>query len=492
MMADIDTSTYPKATNRSPLETMSGVANLQNVMNQNRLFQQEFNSKLGLSRIYKEAIDPATGQLDVNKLRGMMSDPNVTLGLPQAYQNSQEAQQRNIGIDTSQLENQQKHWQAVGSFMAPLVAPGAKPTSQDVLHQLAAANAAGLADQNEMAKVWSTLPRTQDGRVDESKVPAWSQQMMLNLMSRQEQLNAVSPAPTMVNNGQAQIPMRLPQFGAPSQAGPGIQNELPPTTQRYNPATRQMEFVGAGGGMGGGSAPPMAGGGHGGAPGGGGMAAAPPLGAPEAASVDASFGAKQGTELQSMADNVPARKALLGNLEGALGQFTSGPGQNWKMVAKAFANANSPFGNVFDAKSIASQEEFNKQAVQLAQQQFQALGGTGTDSKLDSAMHTSPNDALSKLGNKGIIAMLKGNEDAISAKNQAWQAFKQQNGPQSYGQFSVQFNKSYDPRVFQSQYLTQDDNKKMLSGMTKQEQKSFLNSYRTSLANGWVKLPGGQ
>lgn len=482
-MADIDTSTYPKAKNTSPLETMSGFANLQSVMNQNRLFQQEFQSKLGLSKIYKNAIDSKTGQLDPSKLD--FNDPDVTMGLPQAYQNSQEAQQRNINIDTSQLENQRKHWEAVGTFMAPLVAPGKNPTSQDVLHQLAAANAAGLAGQDEMAKVWSTLPRTQDGRIDEGKIPAWSQQMMLNLMSRQEQINAVLPSPQMINTGQRQVPMRYPAFGQPSQAGPAIQNQLPPSTQVFNPQSNQMQFVGPGGGQGGGS--PAAGGGQG-----GGMAAAPPLGAPEAAAVDASFGAKQGTELQSMADNVPARKALLGNLEGALGQFTSGPGQNWKMVAKAFANANSPFGAVFDAKSIASQEEFNKQAVQLAQQQFQALGGTGTDSKLDSAMHTSPNDALSKLGNKGIIAMLKGNEDAIGAKNQAWQSFKQQNGPQSYGTFSAQFNKSYDPRVFQSQYLTPDDNKKMLSGMTKNEQKSFLNSYRTALGNGWVKLPGAQ
>lgn len=480
-MADVDTSTYPKLKNGNPLETVAGFANLQNTLNQNKLFQQQFQTNQAVSNIYKQAINP-DGTIDQAKLSTLLqSDPNASYGLPQAYQQSQEAQRRNIDIDIAKVQQAQTHLQAISGYLAPLLKPGS--TSAQVSQALAHAVTNGVANTDEAARVWATLPRGPNGQIDESQIPVWAQQQQLNVMNAQERLNAMSPAPTLVNTGQAQIPMRFPQVGQPTQAGPGIQNELPPGTQRYNPVTRQMEYIGPGGGMGGGGQ-------SGGQGSGGGLGAAPPLGAPEAASVDAQFGAKQGTELQSMADNVPARKALLGNLEGALTQFTSGPGQNWKMVAKNFANANSPFGNIFDPKSIASQEEFNKQAVQLAQAQFQALGGTGTDAKLDSAMHTSPNDALSKLGNKGIIAMLKGNEDAIAAKNRAWQAWKQQNGPESYGRFSTEFNKSYDPRVFQSQYLSADDRKKMLSGMTKQEQKGFLNSYRTALNNGWVQLPG--
>ncbi len=487
-MAEVDTSTYPKPKNSNPLDMASGFATLQNTLNQNKLFQQQFQTNQAVSNIYKQAINP-DGTIDQAKLSTLLqSDPNASYGLPQAYQQSQEAQKRNIDIDVAKVQQAQAHLQATAGYLAPLIKPGASST--DVASALAHASTNGLINTDMAAKIWSSLPRGKNGQIDETQIPAWAQQQQLQVMSAQERLNAMSPAPQLVNTGQAQVPMRFPQVGQPTQAGPGIQNELPPTTQRYNPQTRQMEFIGPQGGAGAGGGGAAQGGSIPGQGQGSGLAAAPPLGAPEAASVDASFGAKQGTELQSMADNVPARKALLGNLEGALNQFTSGPGQNWKMVAKAFTNANSPFGNVFDAKSIASQEEFNKQAVQLAQQQFQALGGTGTDSKLDSAMHTSPNDALSKLGNKGIIAMLKGNEDAIAAKNQAWQSFKQQNGPQSYGQFSAQFNKSYDPRVFQSQYLTPDDRKKMLSGMTKQEQKGFLNSYRTALSNGWVQLPG--
>ncbi len=483
-MADIDTSTYPKLKQTSPLETLGGVANLQNTLNQNRLFQQEFQSKLGLSKIYKEAIDPATGQLDVNKLRGLMSDPNVTMGLPQAYQNSQEAQQRNIGIDTSQLENQQKHWQAVGSFIAPIISLGNKATSTDVIHQLAAAGAAGLASPDEQAKVYSTLPRTPDGRIDESKVPAWSQQMMLNLQDRQTQLNATMPAPTMQQlPGGGQAPFVLPQVGQVQQVGPTIQAAPPPTTTVVGP-DGTPHYVGAP--QGNNPYEPGAQGGQ--APGGSitGQAAGMSPAASAASTASGGFSAQQGNTLQGRADRVADNKAVLGNLEGELGDFTSGPATEGVAKFAKMVNANVPGAN-FNPKGLASREQFNKLAGMLAQSQFQALGGTGTDAKLDATTLTSPNSELSKLGNKGIIALLKGNEDAIAAKNQAWQAWQQQNGPASYGQFSTQFNKTYDPRVFQSQYLDDADKKKLIAGMSQQEKNQLHTAFVTAKQNGWIQ-----
>ena len=93
----------------------------------------------------------------------------------------------------------------------------------------------------------------------------------------------------------------------------------------------------------------------------------------------------------------------------------------------------------------------------------------------------------------GPVSVAKAGTTATGAVTAAaWQAFKQANGPQTYGQFSTQFNKSYDPRVFQSQYLDANERKKMLTGMTKDEQKTFLGAYRNALSSGWVKLPGAQ
>lgn len=477
-MAEVDTSSYQHGVKPlNPLEMLGNVANVQNLMNQNKLFNQQYQTNVGLGQIYKEAINPQTGQLDTSKVNALISgNPNVTLALPQAIQNSQEAAQRNIQLDMAKVDQAQKHIQAMANYTSELLALP-HPSSNDVASTIGHALSSGLVSQPEAIQFWSNLPRDQAGNIDEGKIPQFLQQQQMQIMSAGERLNAISPPPDAVNTGSQTLFVRRSNFGAPTIAG-AIQNTLPPTTQVYNPQTRQMEFAGGGNGGGGQS--------------GAGMAAAPPLGASSAAEVTGQASATQGMALQQMADQVPARKALLGNLEGALDQFTTGPGQNWKQVAKTFANANLPTGMQFDPKSIASQEEFNKQATQLAQSQFQSLGGTGTDAKLDSAMHTSPNDALSKLGNKGIIAMLKGNEDAISVKNQAWQSWLQNHGPESYGAFSTQFNKSYDPRVFQFQYLQPEDRKKSLGGMTKDEQKTFLNSYRTAISNGWVKLPGAQ
>lgn len=483
----VDTSSYPTAPPpANPLATLSGVAGIQNTLNQNKLFQQQFQTNKAVSNIYKQAINP-DGTIDQDKLTGLLaSDPNASYGLPEAYKGSQEATQRNISIDSAKLQNARQHLEALGQYIGPLMKLGPKATSSDVVQAISHATTVGLASPQEAANVFATLPRTQDGRVDEAQIPAWVQQQQLNVMTAHERLDAMSPAPTMVGNGQQQIPMRLPQIGDPTQAGPGIQNQLPPNTPVF--ANGQPGYLGPQGG--GGGQPGGDPGGQGGTPGGGMLPSGPKLGQSAAADVDAHAAAQQGVNLQQRADQVPNSKAILGNLQGDLGDFTSGPGTDYVAKLEKLVNAN--LGLKVDVEGLAAREKFNKLSGMLAQSQFQALGGTGTDRQLDSTTLTSPNSELSKLGNKGIIAMLKGNEDAISVKNQAWQNYKQQNGPESYGKFSTEFNKSYDPRVFQSQYLDPQDNKKMISGMTKTEQKTFLNSYRTALSQGWVKLPGAQ
>ena len=223
-------------------------------------------------------------------------------------------------------------------------------------------------------------------------------------------------------------------------------------------------------------------------------ATSPPLGAGEAANVTAQGGAQQGITLGTAADSSPTRKAMLGNLETDLQNFTAGPGADWTKVAKAWANRNVlPTPLQFDPTSIASQEQFTKQAEQLAQQQFAAIGGTGTDAKFGSAFKSNPNDALSQLGNTGIIRLLKGNEDAIQAKNSAWQDWLAKgNSPATYSQFAQQFNQSFDPRVYQSQYMSKPDFTKMLKSMSAPEARAFVQKFNSAKTAGYVTDPGAQ
>lgn len=198
--------------------------------------------------------------------------------------------------------------------------------------------------------------------------------------------------------------------------------------------------------------------------------------------------------LSSAAEGSAGRVALLGNLDDTLQKFTSGPGADWTKVAKAFVNRNVPLpaGWQFSPSSIASQEEFAKQSTQLAQQQFAAIGGTGTDAKFASAFETNPNETLSQLGNHNIIALLKGNERALQAKNNAWLQESAANPNLSYRQFSAGFNANFDPRAFQFAYLSPTERQAYYSAMNPVDKTQFLRALTVARKKGWIDFGVGQ
>ena len=210
-----------------------------------------------------------------------------------------------------------------------------------------------------------------------------------------------------------------------------------------------------------------------------------------AATSTAENSAKLGNELVAAANQAPITDGILQNLDKTLGEFTSGPGADWTRVGKAFVNTTLPKGLAekigFDPKSIASQEEFNKQAYNLAQSQFQALGGTGTDAKLNSTMSTSPSELLSKEGNRGIIQILRGNNDALKAKSKAWNTWKKTNGEDSYSDFSEKFNESFNPRVFQIKYVPKKERDSWYQAMSSDDRRQFEKAAKVAKEQGWLK-----
>lgn len=466
----IDTSSYPTQVQPpNTLGTLNSAMQFQALMNQNRLFQQQYNTNLAVSNIYKQAINP-DGTIDQDKLSNLLkTDPNASYGLPQAYQSSQEAQQRGLNISAQQLDLARQNNQILTGYLGPL-ASNPNVTPSDVFGAASMAITRGHVNPGILSRYLSDMPQ-QGG----APLQAWLQQHLFQALTNEQQFSAMNPTPTLVQTGQGQIPLRLPQQGPVTQAGPMIANQPSPTTPYYDEKKQAMAYTGnlPQGGL----LPP-------------GTLAQAPFGTTETTGA----AAQQGITLNRLADSAMTRKALLGNLEGDLQHFTSGPGADWTKVAQAALNRPiQAFGGTgFNPRSIASQEEFTKQAVQLAQGQFQALGGTGANEQLESAMHTSPNETLSKMGNEGIIQMLKGNEDAILAKRQEWQNWLQSHGPGTYNEFSTQFNKEYDPRVFQSQYMGAQDRAKMLSGMNKNEQTKFRSAYNLAVQNNWIPDPRSQ
>lgn len=226
-----------------------------------------------------------------------------------------------------------------------------------------------------------------------------------------------------------------------------------------------------------------------------GGSASPPPGFQTATEGEAQNSARMAAELQTANNEAPATKAIIGNLEKEAKNFTSGPLADYKRIGKSFAIANLPIpsslkkeGAMFDPSSVADQESFNKNIFNLVQSQFKALGGTGTDAKLDSASHTSPSELMSQVGVKNILSLLKGNQDAIQAKTKAWNEWRKVNGPQSYPQFAEDFNSKFDPRVFQFKYMDKPQRQEYFNKIDNPEERQELKR-RVEYAHdaGWVK-----
>lgn len=200
-------------------------------------------------------------------------------------------------------------------------------------------------------------------------------------------------------------------------------------------------------------------------------------------------------ELNTANNESGATKAIIGNLEKESKNFTSGPLADYKRIGKSFALANLPVpsslkqpGAMFDPSSVADQESFNKNIYNLVQSQFKALGGTGSDAKLDSASHTSPSELMSQVGVKNILSLLKGNQDAIQAKAKAANAYVKANGPQSMPAFNEAWNENFDPRVFQFKYMPKDQRQEYFNKIDNPDERRELKKrVEFAVDNGWVK-----
>ena len=209
---------------------------------------------------------------------------------------------------------------------------------------------------------------------------------------------------------------------------------------------------------------------------------APALGEPEAAQ----RGVEQAQTWRQAAEAAPDQKVQIQNLRDQVGKFTSGPQATWVYRAKALATMLGVAPK--DVKDeVAAQEEFAKLAQQWANANTGQLG-EGTDSKLNAALKASPNEFLSTQGVTGILALLEGQQDAAMAKNAAWQKWLNSGkNPGTAGEFQTQWNQIYNPRVFQSQYMSEAQRQNMLRNMSPKERERFQKDWIVAKKAGWIE-----
>lgn len=434
-------SLYPKP-QAGPLANMS----LGDLINTARgALQLQGDQAVG--KIMQENIDPNTGQFNPQgALQQLRANPAASFVTPRATQDILARQQQQQQLDVA------KNAIAANELGAIADNPTDGAVNQAIM-RISTALGPQYTPSRVRAELFGAMPQDMAGRRAYIANLAKMSIGAAGMAAREEGTPLASGAPTTITAGQRLDVQRMPG-AVPSAAMPGAM---------VGPAAV--------------AAP------------GGGMVSGLPPGAGEARRITGEAGAQAGVRLRLAADDSMTRKGMLGNLEEDLHNFTSGPGAEWQKVAKAWANRNVPMpaGWQFDPKSIASQEAFAKQAGMLAQQQFAAIGGTGTDAKFSSAFETNPNEALSQLGNKGIIRLLKGNEDAIQAKFKAWQQWKKSFGPESYDEFSDDFNRSFDPRVFQFKYLTPKERQAYIDRMDPRDRGKFIEDLTAARKRGWTR-----
>lgn len=191
--------------------------------------------------------------------------------------------------------------------------------------------------------------------------------------------------------------------------------------------------------------------------------------------------------LSNRAAQAPVNLANLQHMRSLLAQFASGaPGASLTRQAVTALNSVLPPDRRIRVDATSHQEEFNKLAERMAQDQARTFGAGSTNMELGSALRTVPNEGLSNLGNDRIIAHLLGNELAIQTKDRAWQAWRGQNGPESFAQFETDFNRRFDPRVFQTVFMDGASRRAMLSHMPAEDRARFNTALNHAISQGWI------
>jgi hypothetical protein len=85
---------------------------------------------------------------------------------------------------------------------------------------------------------------------------------------------------------------------------------------------------------------------------------------------------------------------------------------------------------------------------------------------------------------------LKGNEDAIQAKQRAWLSWRKINGANTYDDFSQDFNSRFDPRAFQFKYMSPADRQGYIDRMDPRDRQGFINNLTSAHKQGWIKFEG--
>ena len=218
------------------------------------------------------------------------------------------------------------------------------------------------------------------------------------------------------------------------------------------------------------------------------IAGAQPAGqAPGEADIQAQAAAR-GSKMQATGGLTAQYHADLENLRQLSKNIPlQGPTAEWEKKLNQ-VGARLGIGITMTKDQLANAEEFDKIANQVSLNQ--SLLFHGSDAGLHTVVAANPNIGMSQYGREGVIDMLQGNQDAIDVTRKMWLDARRKGAPaHSYDDFVDKASEVLDPRVFQFNRLSRENQQKFLAQMDAEDVAAFEKKYRDSMTRGWVKAP---
>jgi hypothetical protein len=484
----------------NPLAAYAGATNVANSVWENRLNQ----ARQAAGEAYQQATDPNTGQVDPARAQALIAaNPRAALAAQGSATSGQQLQQANT------LFNQQQMGAIGRSIGSVLTQPDAQQTPGNYKAMLDYALANHGITQDHYTTALAAL---QGAGTDPASLRQFGTKLLVGTLAGPEIAQTVLPSNTGINQGNtyqplvqqpavlggglAKAPGAMP-VGLPSASqliqptpGPATATGQPTSTtlgntlrmqgldQNGNPIPNPA-FANLPSALRNPNAPP---------------AVATPIVTgvgPAASSAMATTGQTSSANYQDIsnaATKAVGQRAQLQSMLGDASQFTTGPGASTLKDIKATiqrigATVGTSFG--IDANKLASQEDLDKVANQLADAQ-----GANSDARLAVNQGANPSSHNTPAGLRLILNKLIGNSDFLAAKGALAAQYQRTQDPQGVNArtFADQVNQQLDPRVFQFNRMDQDQQRQYLTELGAGKD-AFKQKYIQMRSMG--VLPGG-